>query len=227
MSRHDRPDGPVTPGRPDRWAFPRYRMVEQQLRARGIRDRRLLDAMAEVPRELFVPEHLQSCAYDDRALSIDAGQTISQPYTVAFMLEALRLAGSEKVLEVGTGSGYAAAVLSRLCRQVHTVERIPELAEQATRRLADLGCRNVAVHLADGTLGWPDAAPYGAIVVAAAGTKVPGPLKQQLTDKGTLVLPVGDRTGQEMLRLRRVAGKWIEERLGRFAFVPLIGQHDR
>lgn len=201
-------------------------MVEHQLVARKITDRRVLEAMDSVPRERFVSESQQAEAYDDGPLPIGFGQTISQPFTVAFMVQALRLQGDEKVLEIGTGCGYAAAVLSLLAAEVHSVERIPELAEEAELRLGQLGFDNVFVHAGDGSLGLPEFAPYDAIVAAASASSLPEPLVEQLSDNGTIVLPLGVGSfGQRMVRFTRRSGKLEREDLGGFAFVPLIGRY--
>ena len=203
----------------------RERMVERDIAGRGVVDARVLAAMRAIPREAFVPEPWRDQAFDDRPLPIGAGQTLSQPYIVALMVEALQLRGAEHVLEIGTGSGYAAAVLSRLAVQVDTVERIAELAERATRQLVDLGIANVRVHCADGTLGWPDAAPYDAIVVAAGGPGVPPALQDQLGPGGRLVMPVGAGRGwQDLVRMTRVGpDEYRTESLCDVAFVPLVG----
>ena len=205
----------------------RHRMIEADLRDRGISDPRILMAMAEVPREEFVPEALREEAYDDRALPIGFHQTISQPYTVAFMLESLCLRSGDKVLEIGTGSGYAAAVLSQLVTTVHTVERIPELAQAAQRRLQRLGFRNVHVHVGDGSLGLPEHEPFDAIVVTAAAEVLPPPFAKQLADGGRLVLPLGDAYSQSLYRFTKVGEQLVSEDLGGFMFVPLIGRYGR
>jgi protein-L-isoaspartate(D-aspartate) O-methyltransferase len=210
----------------DAFAQQRRDMVYWQLQRRGISDARVLAAMDEVPRELFVPALERSAAYDDRALPISAGQTISQPYTVAFMCQALALSGTEKVLEIGTGSGYAAAILSRLAYHIDTIERIATLADSARIRLADLGYANVTVHCGDGTLGLPDSAPFDAIVATAGGLGLPEPYRQQLADGGRIVIPLqNDSGGQTMWKFTRRGQQWIEEDLGRFAFVPLVGAY--
>jgi protein-L-isoaspartate(D-aspartate) O-methyltransferase len=204
----------------------RRAMVEHQIRARGIEAPRVLAAMASVRRELYVPRALALRAYDDSPLPIGEGQTISQPYIVAFMLEALGLDGSEKVLEVGTGSGYAAAVLALLAREVLTVERSPSLALAAADRLRADGRTNVRVRCADGTLGWPEEAPFDAIAVAAGGPRVPEALRAQLAIGGRLVMPVGEVSWQQDLVfvVRRAADDWREDLLGSVRFVPLIGK---
>lgn len=201
-------------------------MVDAQLERRGIQDPRVLAAMSRVPREAFVLERWRDAAYADGALPIECGQTISQPFTVAFMCEAARLADTEKVLEIGTGSGYGAAVLSLLCREVHTVERIASLGERAARKLSELGFANVHVHIADGTLGWPPDAPYDAIVVTAGASALPTPYLDQLAEGGRIVIPLGDTPhGQTMYRFTLGAGELYTQNLGSFAFVPLIGEH--
>lgn len=204
----------------------RLQMVDQQLAARGIEDERVLAAMRAVPREAFVPEAFQDQAYADGPLPIGSGQTISQPYIVALMCEAMKLSGDERVLEIGTGSGYAAAVLGHLAARVDTVERLPELAERAGFQLRQLGMERVHVHCADGSLGWPESAPYDAIVVAAGGPLVPASLKAQLAPGGRLVMPVDSAQGwQELLRVTRVRkDEFRTEQLGDVAFVPLIGE---
>jgi len=203
----------------------RAEMVEHHIRHRGIRSEPVLTAMRSVPREAFLPEELQEFAYEDSPLPIAEGQTISQPYIVAMMTDAMELEGGEKVLEIGTGSGYAAAVLSRIAKTVYTVERIGQLAEKAAAALSALGYHNVHVLHADGTLGWPDHAPYDAIVVAAGGPQVPESLKAQLKIGGRLVIPVAaDRRLQELVRVRRVSEHgYTTEELADVRFVPLVG----
>jgi protein-L-isoaspartate(D-aspartate) O-methyltransferase len=203
----------------------RQRMLDRDLRRRGIQDLGVLRAMQEVRREEFVPSHERSAAYEDRALPIGCGQTISQPYTVAFMAESLRLSGDEKVLEIGTGSGYGAAVLSKLAREIHTIERIESLAQTARESLARAGCRNVRVHLGDGSCGLPTEAPFDAIVATAGGREMPTPLMEQLAIGGRLVIPLESADGgQTMWRVTRTEDGLVREDLGRFSFVPLIGQ---
>lgn len=202
----------------------RLRMVSDQLRRRDIIDPLVLQAFGRVPREAFVPEHLVEHAYDDAPLPIGNGQTISQPYVVAMTLQALRLLGRERVLEVGTGSGYAAAILGAMVREVETVERIEELARTAAERLARLGFTNVHVHHADGTLGWPPKAPYEAICVAAGAPRPPPSLLDQLAVGGRLVLPHGTNEYQRLVRItRQSATSFVEEDLGDVRFVPLVG----
>jgi protein-L-isoaspartate(D-aspartate) O-methyltransferase len=204
----------------------REEMVVKQIAGRGVAERDILEAMATVPRELFVHESYRHLAYDDTPLPIPGGQTISQPYVVAYMLSLLQLRPTERVLEIGAGSGYAAAVLSRIVQEVYTVERIPELAEYAQTRLAMLGYTNVHVRLGDGTLGWSEHAPYDAIIVAAGGPVVPPALRRQLAVGGRLIMPVGKRRHHQSLRLvRRLSEtEYEEEKLSPVAFVPLIGE---
>ncbi|MTV15467.1 MULTISPECIES: protein-L-isoaspartate(D-aspartate) O-methyltransferase [Bradyrhizobium] len=218
-----------TPARSgDETSFPSRRktMVERDIAARGVRDELVLEAMRKVPRELFLPKNLQEFAYEDAPLPIAGDQTISQPYIVAFMVEALMLRGGEKVLEIGAGSGYAAAVLSEIAANVYTVERLGPLAETAARTLADLGYDNVHVLHGDGTRGWPDHAPYDAIIVAAGGPQIPESLKEQLKIGGRLVMPVGsDQRSQELVRVTRVsANEYRSEDIADVRFVPLIGE---
>lgn len=204
----------------------RERMVAAQIAARGVSDPLVLEAMRTVPREAFVPVSLADYAYDDGPLPIGEGQTISQPYIVAFMTAAARLKPGQRALEIGTGSGYGAAVLSRIASQVYTVERLGGLAHAARRRLADLGYVNVHVLEGDGTLGWPEHAPYDAIVVTAGGPRVPEALLDQLAVGGRLVMPVGGATRwQRLVRVIRMRGDDDEyQDLEEVAFVPLIGE---
>jgi protein-L-isoaspartate(D-aspartate) O-methyltransferase len=201
----------------------RQQMIREQLRARNIADERVLEAMAAVPRHLFVPHELEPQAYDDNALPIAERQTISQPYIVALTAALLQLEGRERVLEIGTGSGYAAAVLSLLAADVWTVERFRSLAQTAAQRLHDLGYTNVRVGVGDGTGGWPDHAPYDAIAVAAAAPHVPRPLLDQLAHGGRLVIPVGSRDEQHMIRVIRTRKGFEQQQLGPVRFVPLVG----
>jgi protein-L-isoaspartate(D-aspartate) O-methyltransferase len=203
----------------------RRRMVETQLAARGIRDPLVLAAMGKVPRETFVSARQAAFAYDDGPLPIGEGQTISQPYVVARMTEALTLTRTDRVLEIGTGSGYSAAILAEIATEVYTVERLPSLADHARQHLADLGYANVHVLCGDGTLGWPDHAPYDAIVATAGGPKVPPALLDQLAIGGRLVMPVGAVPyDQRLVRVvRAAAGDYRREELDAVAFVPLIG----
>jgi len=203
----------------------RRRMVDEQLRERDITDARVLEAMMTVPRHLFVPPESRHFAYSDGPLPIGQRQTISQPYIVALMTQLLELVGTETVLEVGTGSGYQAAVLARLARQVYTVERSAELAGLARQVLERLEVENVAVSQGDGSRGLPEFAPYQGVVVTAAAPKVPRPLLDQLDLEGRLVLPVGGRDGQMLERWRRDGKDFRVERIVPVAFVPLIGEH--
>jgi len=201
----------------------RKKMVENQIVARGIRDRAVIRAMSTVPRHLFVGEALRDRAYGDFPLPIGNGQTISQPYMVARMTEALQLTGVEKVLEIGTGSGYQAAVLAETAGRVVSLERIGSLLRSARATLEDIGCHRVVVHLSDGTLGWKEAAPYDAILVAAGAPEIPKELMSQLVEGGRLVIPVGSMDQQSLKRLVRLEeGNRIED-LGSCVFVPLIG----
>jgi len=213
----------VTPAGPFDPVSSRHLMVTQQLRARDIRDDRVLEAMRAVPRERFVPEPLRGRAYEDAALPIGAGQTISQPYMVAAICQVLQLHGGELVLDVGTGSGYQAAVLAELADEVHTIERVPELAEGARRALAEAGYDRVHVHVGDGTLGVPEEAPFDAIAVAAAAPAIPESLYEQLAPFGRLVLPVGSRRGQELELVVRSPEGPATIRSVPCRFVPLLG----
>ena len=203
----------------------RLQMVATQIERRGLLNERLLDALRRIPRHLFVPPDLRSFAYADRPLPIGSGQTISQPYIVALMTSLLNLQGGEKVLEIGAGSGYQAAVLAQMAARVHTIERHPALAEQAAQTLAALGFQNVAVHCGDGSLGWPDAAPYDAIMVSAAAPRTPQALLDQLADGGRLVLPVGGSGVQQLQLWTRSGDVCQHESLIQVSFVPLRGAH--
>lgn len=200
-------------------------MVWEQINQRGITDDRLLEAFINTPRHRFVPAGMEEYAYSDEPLVIGCGQTISQPYIVALMTHLLDLKGDEVVLEIGTGSGYQAAILSRLARFVHTVEFHPQLAARAEKTLAELGFQNVAVHVADGSLGWPEAAPYAGIMITAAAPEVPKTLFAQLADGGKLVLPVGEWHSQELQVWELNSGKWTHESILPVSFVPLRGKH--
>jgi protein-L-isoaspartate(D-aspartate) O-methyltransferase len=200
------------------------RMVEDQIRARGVRDPRVLAAMTKVPRHLFVDEALRDHAYQDKALPIGEKQTISQPYMVAAMSEALELAPQDRVLEIGTGSGYQTAVLAELAETVFSIERIPAFAQRARRLLESLGYYNVLIQTGDGTIGWNEHAPFDAIVVTAGAPQAPRPLTDQLKSGGRLVLPMGDEHTQTLVRLRKTEALETET-LGECRFVKLIGRH--
>ena len=204
----------------------RQRMVAQQLVRRGVRDPGVLSAMREVPREAFVAKRLQAFAYDDAPVPIKDGQTLSQPYVVAWMIAAAAMRPGERVLEVGAGSGYAAAVMSRIVDRVYAIERHDGLAKLAAARLRHLGYTNVEVHTGDGTRGWPSAAPFDAIVVSAGGPTIPPTLKDQLAIGGRLVIPVGDTPHQQcLLKVTRLGMTTFEQdSLGAVRFVPLIGE---
>ena len=201
----------------------RQRMVADQLESRGVKDALVLAAMRKVPRHEFVPAAARPAAYGDHPLPIGHGQTISQPYIVAFMTEALGLKGGEKVLEVGTGSGYQAAVLAQLASAVYSIEIVAPLADEARERMARLGYRNVHVRAGDGYKGWTEAAPFDAIMVTAAAPRIPEPLKQQLKDGGRLVIPVGDEY-QELVVLTRQGDRFEERRVLPVRFVPMTGE---
>jgi len=202
----------------------RQRMVESQLRARGIRDERVLAAMARVPRHEFVPEEFQDQAYADHPIPIGEGQTLSQPYIVAIMLEALTIAATDVALEIGTGSGYQTALLSELARQVYSVERHVSLARDAEAALARLGYSNRSVVLGDGSYGLPTRAPFDAIVVSAATPHIPPALLEQLSEGGRMVIPVGPAHAQELQLVRKQAGQLLLTSLEGCRFVPLIGE---
>jgi protein-L-isoaspartate(D-aspartate) O-methyltransferase len=203
----------------------RKRMINEQIVSRGIHEERLLDALQRVPRHWFVPAEYTNIAYSDGPLPIGNGQTISQPYIVALMTELLELQGEENVLEVGTGSGYQAALLGVLARQVHTIERHSDLAEKAEQVLVKLGLTNVIVHVGDGSLGLPKYAPFQAIMVTAAAPRLPQPLCDQLDEDGRLVLPEGGAGGQILDRWRKKGGEFKQEHIAPVAFVPLRGQY--
>ncbi len=202
----------------------RQEMVEYQIRRRGVKDRKVLSAMLKVPRHLFIPEQMKELAYGDEPLPIGEGQTISQPYIVAYMTEALRLRGRERVLEIGTGSGYQTAVLAEIVREVYTVELIPELSDRARAVLEKLGYRNIHFRVGDGTLGWPEHAPFDAILVSAAPASVPPALVEQLKPGGKMIIPVGTDFQELVLVTRKETG-WDEQRLIGVRFVPLITVH--
>ena len=207
-----------------RWAADREAMVREQIAARGVRDPRTLAAMRKVPRHLFVPDERRDDAYTDRPLPIEAGQTISQPFIVAYMTQALGLRGGERVLEVGTGSGYQAAILGEIASRVYTIEIVSELAAHASRTLAERGYDNVEVRDGDGYRGWPEAAPFDAIIVTAAPDHVPQPLIDQLAPGGRLVIPVGDVVQELRVITKGADGKVIEENVLPVRFVPMTGE---
>jgi protein-L-isoaspartate(D-aspartate) O-methyltransferase len=209
----------------EEYAPQRLEMVEKQLRRRGIRDAAVLAAMTAVPRHEFVANELRSHAYDDAPLPIGGGQTISQPYIVAAMTAALHLQLGDRVLEIGTGCGYQAAVLSRLAREIFTIERRPELASAASRLLARLDYSNVHVHCGDGTFGLPEIAPFDAILVAAAAPEIPKPLLAQLAERGRMIIPVGGADHQELQLVERHGDAFPAKILEGCRFVPLVGYH--
>ncbi|HDL54251.1 MAG TPA: protein-L-isoaspartate(D-aspartate) O-methyltransferase [Proteobacteria bacterium] len=201
-------------------------MVDSQLVPRGIKDPRVLEAMRKVPRHLFVQETQRGSAYEDYPLPIGDGQTISQPFMVALMTEALNLTGEESVLEVGTGSGYQTAVLAELSCKVYSVERIPSLAGQARKTLDSLGYKNILVRLSDGSLGWPEYAPFDRIMVTAGAPSIPEPLVEQLAEGGILVVPVGSSLSQELVQVtRKQDGSVSQRKMGGCVFVRLVGKH--
>jgi protein-L-isoaspartate(D-aspartate) O-methyltransferase len=208
----------------DHYTSERNYMVETQIASRGIHDRRVLDAMHTVPRHCFVQPEYSNLAYTDGPLPIGSGQTISQPYIVALMTELLELKGKEKVLEIGTGSGYQAAILAHLVSEVHTIERRANLAEYALKIMENLGIKNVIVHIGDGTLGYPDQAPYSGIIVTAGAPNVPKALLDQLSEGGRLVIPVGGRGGQYLECWHRAGKEFKHKNIIPVAFVPLIGK---
>jgi protein-L-isoaspartate(D-aspartate) O-methyltransferase len=211
------------PQQPD-FAHLRARMVQEHVAKRGIKDERVLQAMREVPRHLFVPTLVAAQAYGAGALPIGAKQTISQPYIVAKMIELLELTGKEKVLEIGTGTGYQAVVLSKLCAKVFSIERVNELALRAAELIRTLKIYNATVKVFDGTYGWSDQAPFDRIIVAAAAPEVPEPLLQQLSRKGKLVIPIGPEGNQRLARVMRVGTRLQVEDCGTAEFVPLVGK---
>lgn len=200
-------------------------MVNTQLIPRGIKDERVLSAMRKVPRHLFVPEHLQHRAYDDMALSIGEGQTISQPYMVAIMTELLELKGDERVLEIGTGSGYQAAILAELAKEVYTVERIDTLVKKAREKFNQLGYKNIFIKVGDGTLGWEEMSPFDRAIITAGCPEIPEPILKQIGDDGIIVAPVGDRFSQQLIKIKKSHGRISKEYHTPCVFVPLIGKY--
>jgi protein-L-isoaspartate(D-aspartate) O-methyltransferase len=209
----------------DKFVVERERMVEDQLVTRGIEDPRVLKAFREIPRHAFVNDELQPQSYNDYPLPLDHGQTISQPYMVALMSECLHLKGDEKVLEVGTGSGYQAAILSRLARKVYSIERDTVLARKARELLTRLKIENVVIKVGDGTLGWREFAPYDGIIVTAGSPLVPEPLQKQLKDGGRLVVPVGSSAFQNLMCIEKKGDQFKTDEICGCTFVPLIGDH--
>jgi protein-L-isoaspartate(D-aspartate) O-methyltransferase len=203
----------------------RMEMVEHQIADRGVRDPRILEAMRKIPRHLFVPDALRGAAYEDRPLPIGEGQTISQPYIVAVMTELLEPHPNDRILEIGTGSGYQAALLSQLVARVISVERLPAIADQAKNNLQNLGISNVDVMVGDGTLGWTKEAPYEGILITASTPEIPPPLIDQLEEGGRLVAPVGGHGYQELIKIVKRGGKPEKTYHGGVVFVPLIGRH--
>ena len=209
----------------DNFSTVRQGMVQEQLISRGISDEATLRAMAEVPRHLFVEDAMKARAYGDYPLPIAAGQTISQPFIVALMTQLLQLKGGERVLEIGTGSGYQAAILSRICSQVYTIERINQLLAGARKVFGALRYYNIVAKFDDGTLGWAENGPYDAIIITAGGPKIPEPLIEQLADPGRLIIPVGGQDVQELQLVTKQQGEISTEVLDRVRFVDLIGEH--
>lgn len=214
---------PTDPTAADTFAAARRRMVRQQLQDRGITDTRVLEAMRAVPRHEFVPDHLRDAAYDDCALPLDHGQTISQPFIVAFMTEELELQPEHRVLEIGTGCGYQTAVLALLAREVFSIEIIEAMAQEAEQRLQRLGYRNVHVRCGDGHLGWPEQAMFDAVIVTCAPESIPAPLIDQLREGGRMMIPVGARGVQELLLLTKQEGELQEAKTMQVRFVPMTG----
>jgi protein-L-isoaspartate(D-aspartate) O-methyltransferase len=203
----------------------RENMVEFQIKARGIKDEKVLKVMREIPRHLFVSEEQRTRAYEDYPLPIGEGQTISQPYMVALMTEALQLKGDEKVLEIGAGSGYQAAILSKLCLQVFTIEKVESLALKAEKLFKELGYENIKVKVGDGTEGWEEYSPYNGILVTAGAPKIPEPLIEQLAENGRIVIPVGGSFSQDLIVGEKIKGKLIKKVICGCVFVPLIGKY--
>jgi len=200
-------------------------MVKTQLISRGIKDELVLNAMKRVPRHLFVDDSMQNKAYEDMALPIGEGQTISQPYMVAIMTELLELKGNEKVLEIGTGSGYQTAILAELAKEVYSVECVTVLAKRSEERLHSLGYNNIHIKVGDGTIGWAEESSFDRILITAGCPKIPNPLIEQLSEGGIIIAPVGDRFSQQLLKVRKSKGKLLEYYHTPCVFVPLIGKH--
>jgi protein-L-isoaspartate(D-aspartate) O-methyltransferase len=208
----------------EEWKFERERMVQEQIIARGVKDERVLEAMRKVPRHLFVEKTYYHQVYNDYPLPVGHGQTISQPYMVAVMTELLELKGDEKVLEVGTGSGYQTAVLALLCSKVYTMERIAELTKDARSKLEKLGFRNISFMVGDGSIGWPDYAPYKGIIVTAGAPDIPNALIEQLDENGRLVIPVGHEHCQVLNVVKKHKGRIYRKEIFECTFVPLLGK---
>jgi len=203
----------------------RKKMVEVQLSRRGIKDKRVLDAFYKVERHRFIPKEYRSSAYEDSPVPIGSSQTISQPYIVALMTESLELSGEEKVLEIGTGSGYQTAILAELVTEVYSIERINELAEKADKLLVNLGYQNIKIKIADGTLGWPEASPFDRIIITAASNVIPEPLIKQLNENGILIAPLGRSFGQVLTLAKKKVGMLQYQEICGCSFVPLIGKY--
>lgn len=208
-----------------RWDAERLLMVENQLKSRGILDLRVLEAMGKVPRTIFVPPESQNAAYKDGPLHIGEGQTISQPYMVALMTQCLEVKKNDKVLEIGTGSGYQMSILLALTPHVYSIERLPTLAQKARENLATLGYRNLNIKVADGSSGWPEKAPFDGIIVTSGAPNIPKGLREQLKDGGRLVIPVGSRHTQNLYKITRQSATFHEEEITACIFVPLIGKN--
>jgi len=205
----------------------RERMVTTQIIARGIKDPRVIKAMRKVPRHLFVPENIRERAYDDRPLPIGEGQTISQPYIVAFMTEALNLSSGDKALEIGTGSGYQAAILAEIVKEVYTIEIRARLGETARERLKEMGYSNIFVEIGDGYKGWPEKAPFNAVIVTCAPERIPRPLIDQLNEGGRMIIPVGEQGGiQELVLMKKEKGEIIRKEVMKVLFVPMITEEE-
>jgi len=205
----------------------RSKMTQEQIEKRGIKSKQVLDAFRKVPRHLFVMEKYRSMAYADRALPIGKGQTISQPYIVAFMTEALSLKSTDRILEVGTGSGYQAAILSEICDTVYSIEIIDSLSRNADNLLKKIGYSNVKIKIGDGYLGWKEHAPFDAIIVTCAPTQIPVPLKNQLAEAGRMIIPVGERYVQELILMEKKNGRLIEKKVLPVLFVPMVDEHGK
>ncbi|MCM8782947.1 MAG: protein-L-isoaspartate(D-aspartate) O-methyltransferase [Candidatus Omnitrophica bacterium] len=207
------------------YAVLRKKMVEEQIIARGIKDKRLIDVLYKIERHRFVPQEIKSSSYGDFPLPIGEGQTISQPYMVALMTECLSLKGNEKVLEIGTGSGYQTAILAELSKEVYSMERIENLAKRAEELLKQLGYTNVRIKSGDGTLGWPEEAPFDRVIVTAANLDIPPPLLEQLQQEGIMVIPLGDRFSQVLTVVEKRKDRIIKNQICGCVFVPLIGKY--